>query len=84
MASKWFMAIVGLAIVAAPGFASAQGPQPAPVGEQILPAPGRAPPRIEIRPPRLLYRRCTDWYELQYRPSGTVIYPQYRCWWVRG
>jgi hypothetical protein len=32
----------------------------------------------------LLYRRCTDWYELQNRPSGTVLYPQMRCWWVRG
>ena len=37
---------------------------------------------IYARP--LLYRRCTDWYELQNRPSGTVLYPQMRCWWVRG
>ena len=41
-------------------------------------------PRIEITPRPLLYRRCIDWLELQYRPSGTVLYPQYRCWWVRG
>jgi hypothetical protein len=40
--------------------------------------------RIEINPGRLLYRRCVDWYELQYRPSGTVLFPQKRCWWVRG
>ena len=40
--------------------------------------------RIEIYPGRLLYRRCIDWYELQNRPSGTVLYPQMRCWWVRG
>ncbi len=40
--------------------------------------------RIEIHPRPLLYRRCTDWYELQHRPSGTVLYPQMRCWWVRG
>jgi len=46
-----------------------------------LPSAGR---RITIYPGRLLYRRCTDWYELQYRPSGTVLYPQMRCWWVRG
>jgi hypothetical protein len=45
---------------------------------------GRAPRRIEIYPGRLLYRRCVDWYELQYRPSGTVLFPQMRCWWVRG
>jgi hypothetical protein len=49
----------------------------------------RLPPRyvrrpIEIHPGRLLYRRCVDWYELQNRPSGTVLYPQMRCWWVRG
>jgi hypothetical protein len=47
------------------------------------------PPRyvrrhIEINPRPLLYRRCVDWYELQHRPSGTVLYPQMRCWWVRG
>jgi hypothetical protein len=39
---------------------------------------------VEITPRPLLYRRCTDWYELQYRPSGTVLYPQKHCWWVRG
>jgi hypothetical protein len=46
-----------------------------------LPPAGR---RITIYPGRPLYRRCTDWYELQYRPSGTVLYPQMHCWWVRG
>jgi hypothetical protein len=40
--------------------------------------------RIEIYLRPLLYRRCTDWYELQHRPSGTVLYPHMRCWWVRG
>jgi len=40
--------------------------------------------RIEINPRPLLYRRCIDWYELQHRPSGTVLFPQMRCWWVRG
>jgi len=53
--------------------------------------PGTASPpprhirgRITIHPGRLLYRRCVDRYELQNRPSGTVLYPQMRCWWVRG
>jgi len=41
-------------------------------------------PEIVITPQRLLYRRCVDWLELQHRPSGTVLYPQFRCWWVRG
>ncbi len=49
-----------------------------------LPPPRYARPRIEINPAPLLHRRCVDWYELQYRPSGTVLYPQMRCWWVRG
>ncbi|GEM_PF-1339676 len=46
--------------------------------------PRYARPYIEIRPQRLLYRRCVDWLELQHRPSGTVLFPQYRCWWVTG
>ena len=43
-----------------------------------------AHPYIVVTPRPLLYRRCIDWLETQYRPSGTVLYPQYRCWWVRG
>jgi hypothetical protein len=27
-------------------------------------------------------RQCVDWYALENRPSGTVITPQMRCWWV--
>jgi hypothetical protein len=42
------------------------------------------PPRIEINPRRLLYRRCKDWYVIQDRPSGRVLFPQTHCWWVRG
>jgi hypothetical protein len=41
-------------------------------------------PRIEVNPRRLLYRRCKDWYVIQHRPSGTVLFPQTHCWWVRG
>jgi len=54
--------------------------------QDVQPGARRVPPRIEItpRPRPLLYRRCVDWYELQNRPSGTVLYPQMRCWWVRG
>ena len=50
------------------------------------PSTPTSPPRrrITIYPGQLLYRRCTDWYELQNRPSGTVLYPQMQCWWVRG
>lgn len=40
--------------------------------------------RITIHPGRLLYRRCVDWYELQNRPSGPVLFPEMSCRWVRG
>ncbi len=62
---------------------SSTSPYAAP-SEPSLPAARRARPRIEVNPQRLLYRRCVDWYELQHRPSGTVLFPQMRCWWVRG
>jgi hypothetical protein len=63
-----------------------QAQQTSPVAEPSLTTPpaGPARRRIEINPRPLLYRRCVDWYELQHRPSGTVLYPQMRCWWVRG
>jgi hypothetical protein len=64
----------------------AQAQQTSPIAEPSLTTPpaGPARRRIEINPRPLLYRRCVDWYELQHRPSGTVLYPQMRCWWVRG
>ena len=44
--------------------------------------------RITVTPDqargRLLYRDCTAWLEKEFRPSGTVIVPRERCWWVRG
>jgi hypothetical protein len=94
MALKSLVVIVGLAAVASVGAPPHAQSQPAgPVGQAIEPSyppPPPAPPvtsarqRIEIHPRPLLYRRCVDWYELQYRPSGTVLFPQMRCWWVRG
>ncbi len=82
--------LIAILIVAASPFAVA-----APVAAQNETSPTAqpgfaAPParhvrgRITIHPGRLLYRRCVDWYELQHRPSGTVLYPEMRCWWVRG
>ncbi len=41
------------------------------------------PPRIQINP-RPIYRRCTSWYVIQYRPSGQVLFPEKHCWWARG
>jgi hypothetical protein len=55
-----------------------------PAQAQILPGRPVAHPRIEVNPRPLLYRRCKSWYELQHRPSGTVLFPQRHCWWVKG
>ena len=87
MSLKRTIVIMALASLAIPGTARhavAQTPA-APLAQPGQPSPPRyARPRIEINPAPLLHRRCVDWYELQYRPSGTVLYPQMRCWWVRG
>ena len=85
--------LILIAAIAALPFAGlapkALAQQTSPLAEPSLTTPPAPPPRyarrrIVIGPPPLLYRRCIDWYELQHRPSGTVLYPQMRCWWVRG
>ena len=75
--------LVANALVALSLFASA--PCMLAWAQDAQPGTRRVLPRIEVtpRPRPLLYRRCVDWYELQNRPSGTVLYPQMRCWWVR-
>jgi hypothetical protein len=80
--------ILNVALAARPAFATpAMAKQPATSliaqpSEPTLPST-RVRRRITINPRPLLYRRCTDWYELQNRASGTVLYPQMHCWWVR-
>jgi hypothetical protein len=76
MAAKLPGFIAGLAALALSGVATL-----APAGEGPSP---HAHPRIEVNPGRLLYRRCEVRYVLQHRPSGTVLYPEQYCWWVRG
>ena len=44
----------------------------------------RPPTRFRVYPGRLLYRDCTFRLAQQWRPSGAVIVPVQRCWWVRG
>lgn len=45
----------------------------------------RPPTRLRVYPGRrLLYRDCTFRLAYQWRPSGTVVVPVQRCWWVRG
>jgi len=35
-------------------------------------------------PGRNAVRQCVSWLRTEYRPSGTVVTPQMRCWWQRG
>jgi hypothetical protein len=84
-----FKLLIALAVVALSNSGAPAIAQTSPLSEPSLTTPPAPPPRyarrrIVIGPPPLLYRRCVDWYELQHRPSGTVLYPQMRCWWVRG
>jgi hypothetical protein len=85
MSLKSRIVIAGLValpfLAAAPALSFAQTAQS---GGPYVRATRPARPQIEITPGRLLYRRCVGWLELQHRPSGTVLYPQKRCWWVRG
>ncbi len=84
MSKKRRRFIAGLVVLLCVASAFPSLAQTAPRPRHHAPPPRYARPYIEIRPRRLLYRRCVDWLELQHRPSGTVLYPQYHCWWVTG
>ena len=78
------VALAALALFALVPPAAAQSVS-SPIAQPSIPTfPPPTGRRITIYPGRPLYRRCVDWYELQYRPSGTVLFPQMHCWWVRG
>ena len=80
MSPNSLAAIAGAAALAVVGAALPVAAQnPTPTGSSP-----RAHPRIEVTPRPQLYRRCTSWYVVQYRPSGRVLFPQKHCWWVRG
>jgi hypothetical protein len=84
--SRSFNATAGLTLAALIGMASAalaQMPTPTETGPSTPPIAGM-PPRIEVNPRPLLFRRCTSWYVIQNRPSGRVLFPEKHCWWVRG
>jgi hypothetical protein len=85
MSAKSLSVMASLALLSAVGVARpALAQMPSPTGEGPSVSLPRVPPRIEVNPRPLLYRRCTSWYVLQYRPSGTVLFPEKHCWWVRG
>jgi len=54
--------------------------------QETQPPRQRARTRVRVTRPRPLgpnaYRECVAWYEQEYRPSGTVVVPKQRCWWV--
>jgi len=78
------LTVAALALLVAAPHALAQTSLIAEPGTASPPPRHHVRARITINPGRLLYRRCVDWYELQHRPSGTVLFPEMRCWWVRG
>ncbi|MGA8616326.1 MAG: hypothetical protein WB760_32455 [Xanthobacteraceae bacterium] len=82
MSLKWLVLLAALTALSLLGTApwTPTRAQTTHSGGPHRPMARRARPYIVITPGQLLYRRCVDWLELQYRPSGTVLYPQYRCW----
>ncbi len=85
MSAKSLTVIAALAALSVVGTAQRAATQTSPQPPVQRTQGSSAPvPRIEINPRHLLYRRCKDWYVIQYRPSGTVLFPQTHCWWVRG
>jgi len=74
---------IGVAALALGMALPAAAQMPTPIGEGPLSSPpSAARPRIEVNP-RPVYRRCASWYVIQYRPSGTVLFPEKHCWWQR-
>jgi hypothetical protein len=57
---------------------------PADFSSQDLSSQERRPSRLRVYPGRLLYRDCTFRLAQEWRPSGPVVVPRQRCWWVRG
>jgi len=66
--------------------AAAEPVQSAPARSDYSAQIRRTPPRVRVYPRggRLLYRDCDFHLAQEWRPSGPVIVPRQRCWWVRG
>jgi hypothetical protein len=85
MSRAYLIAIVcaaGVSALATAWPAAAQMPTPTDTGPSAI-IPPTTRPRIDINP-RPIYRRCASRYVIQYRPSGTVLFPEKHCWWQRG
>ncbi len=64
--------------------AAAPMPKSASTATDLSAQERRPPTRFRVYPGRLLYRECIFRLAQQWRPSGPVIVPVQRCWWVRG
>ena len=64
--------------------AAAPIPKSASASTDVSAQERRPPTQFRVYPGRLLYRDCTFRLAQQWRPSGPVIVPVQRCWWVRG
>jgi hypothetical protein len=79
------IALVSLAALVLGAASPAAAQMTTPTGDApsfSTPPPATARPRIDINP-RPIYRRCASRYVIQYRPSGTVLFPEKHCWWER-
>jgi len=74
--------LLAMFILMAPAAESMAVAQPASASE--FSAQSRPQTRLRVYPGRLLYRECSFKLVQEWRPSGTVIVPRQRCWWVRG
>jgi hypothetical protein len=80
-----FAICIALALCAFPARAETSAPQaPGAHTTELSAQVRRLPPRVRVNPGRLLYRDCDFRLVQQWRPSGPVIVPWQRCWWVRG
>jgi hypothetical protein len=86
MCMRWFVvaAMFGAIGFAAPDAIAAPSSQYATAPTDMSAQARRPPTRFRVYPGRLLYRDCTFHLARQWRPSGAVIVPVQRCWWVRG
>jgi hypothetical protein len=78
------MILLAMFILAAPAAAESSAVAQTTAAASDVSAQSRPRARLRVYPGRLLYRECTFRLVPEWRPSGTVIVPRQRCWWVRG
>ncbi|MEJ0074316.1 MAG: hypothetical protein WDO17_02520 [Alphaproteobacteria bacterium] len=81
---RWVLVAAMLGAVAPVTVVAAPAGKGAGASTDISAQERRPPTRFRVYPGRLLYRDCAFRLAYQWRPSGTVVVPVQRCWWVRG